>query len=77
MLPFNVPIGNWRFWTDNLIESSERRYLNQDLTWDACLEGTRPLPPDVQLSIDIYNEWCKYAYDWNSIFEVGAHSKSQ
>jgi hypothetical protein len=28
------------------------------------------LPHDVQLSIDIYNEWCKYAYDWNSIFEL-------
>jgi hypothetical protein len=22
------------------------------------------------LSIDIYNEWCKYAYNWNSIFEL-------
>jgi hypothetical protein len=70
MLPFNVPIGNWRFWTDNLIESSERQYLNQDLTWGACIEGTRPLPHDFQLSIDIYNEWCKYAYDWNTIFEL-------
>jgi hypothetical protein len=69
MLPFNVPIGNWRFWTDNLIESPERQYLNQYFTWGACLEGTRPLPHDVRLSIDIYNEWCKYAYDWNSIFE--------
>jgi hypothetical protein len=70
MLPFNVPIENWRFWTDNLIESSERQYLIQDLTWGACLEGIRPLPHDVQLSIDIYNDRCKYAYDWNSIFEV-------
>jgi hypothetical protein len=40
MLPFNVPIENWRFWTDNLIESLERQYLNQDLTLGACLEGT-------------------------------------
>jgi hypothetical protein len=56
MLPFDVPIENWRFWTDNLIESSERQYLNQDFTWGACLEGTHPLPHDVQLSIDIYNE---------------------
>jgi hypothetical protein len=42
----------------------------RDLTWGACLEGTRPLPHDFQLSIDIYNEWCKYACDWNSIFEL-------
>jgi hypothetical protein len=25
MLPFNVPIGNWRFWTNNLLELSERQ----------------------------------------------------
>jgi hypothetical protein len=25
MMPFNVPTGFWRFWTDNLIESSERQ----------------------------------------------------
>jgi hypothetical protein len=40
MLPFNISIGNWRFWTDNLIELPERQYLNQDLTLGACLEGT-------------------------------------
>jgi hypothetical protein len=65
MLPIWVPIGSWRFPTDNLLEYNLPFFDNEGLIWGSPTEGF--LPEIYQVSLDAYNEWCQHAYDWVAI----------
>jgi hypothetical protein len=72
MLPIDVPVGSWRFPTDNLQEADEPQIQNPQLIWGPSIEENengRTLSA-YETSLEIYNNWCKYAYDWDAIFAV-------
>jgi hypothetical protein len=69
MLPIPVPIGSWRFPTDNLLEFDSPFFDNEGVTWGSSILATTVGSKAYQSSLDIYNEWCRHAYDWNAIFD--------
>lgn len=72
MLPIEVPIGSWRFPTDNLQEAAEPQIQNPQIIWGPSIVGNEPgvIPSAYQSSLEAYNNWCRYAYDWDAIFAV-------
>ena len=72
MLPTAVPIGSWRFPTDNQDETLAPFYPNNNLIWGPSFESDAESGPPSQLqtSINIYNCWCRHAYDWNAILNL-------
>jgi hypothetical protein len=69
MLPIPVPVGSWRFPTDNLLEFNSPFFDNEGVTWGPSILATGIQSKAHQSSLDIYNEWYSHAYDWNAIFE--------
>lgn len=65
MLPIPVPIGSWRFPTDNQSELNCPFFDNEGLVWGPPVEG--PSAQAYQVSLDTYNQWCEHAYDWVTI----------
>jgi hypothetical protein len=65
MLPIPVPIGSWRFPTDNSSELGSPFFDNEGIVWGPPVEG--PSAQAYQLSLDVYNHWCEHAYDWVAI----------
>jgi hypothetical protein len=61
MLPIPVPIGSWRFPTDNPSELGSPFFDNEGIVWGPPVEG--PSAQAYQLSLDVYNHWCEHAYD--------------
>jgi hypothetical protein len=68
MLPIHVPIGSWRFPTDTIFEFNSPFFDNEGIIWGMSIEDGQALPVEFQSSLDIYNEWCAHAYDWQEIF---------
>jgi hypothetical protein len=65
MLPIPVPVGSWRFPTDNFSELNAPFFDNEGIVWGPPTEGLSPLA--YQVSLDIYNQWCEHAYGWVAI----------
>lgn len=69
MLPIPVPVGSWRFPTDNLLKFDSPFFDKEGVTWGPSILATGIQSEAYSSSLDIYNEWCSHAYDWNAIFE--------